>query len=171
MASISRLEINAEGLLGLGREEFQDAARARAEIDQGFDPLLAEHGLHGSFHILFTDVQRAEFFPVGGIAAEIAGGQLGPLGSNGFKAGEIAGKGAIVAGQHIDDGARQGSAQAFFTQAEEHPIALLVARHQACFDHELEMAADARLALAQDLGEFADIEFAVGEDKENADAR
>ena len=72
--------------------------------------------------------------------------------------------------QHVNDGARQGAPQTFLAQAKKHPIAFLVTRDHARFDHELEVAADTGLALAEDLGELTDVEFAVGQDKKDANA-
>ena len=56
-------------------------------------------------------------------------------------------------------------------QAEEHPASLAEARDQPGFSHQLQMTADARLALPQNLGEVLDVQLALGEQRKNAKPR
>ena len=61
--------------------------------------------------------------------------------------------------------------QVLLPEAEQHPVSFLVAADEAGIRHQLQMAADARLALAQDLGQFAHIGLAMGEDEQDAYSR
>ena len=115
-------------------------------------------------------MERAELFPAGGVLGEIARGGLGPAAADVLEPGEVARQHGVGAGQQVDDGAGQGAAHVLLAQAEQHPVAFLVAADEARLGHQLEVAADARLALAQDLGQFADIGLAMGEDEQDAHA-
>ncbi len=107
--------------------------------------------------------------PARGIVAEIACGRLGTAAADLFQPRQVAGQDGVGAGQQVDDGAGQGAAHVLLAQAEEHPVAFLVAADQAGLRHQLQVAADARLALAQDLGQLADIGLAMGEEKQDPD--
>ena len=56
-------------------------------------------------------------------------------------------------------------------QAEEHPGAFAEAGDQAGFGHELQMPADARLALGEDLGQVLDVQLGAGQQRQDAQAR
>ena len=56
-------------------------------------------------------------------------------------------------------------------QAEERPGALAEALDQPGLGQQLEMARDARLRLAQDLGEIGDGQFGLGQQRQDAQAR
>ena len=56
-------------------------------------------------------------------------------------------------------------------EAEEHPGAFAEALDEPGLGHQLQMPADARLALAEDLGEVLDVQLAGGEQRQNAQAR
>ena len=58
-----------------------------------------------------------------------------------------------------------------FGKAEEHPAPLAEARDQPGLGHQLQMAADARLALSEDLGQVLDVQLAAGEQRQDAQAR
>ena len=56
-------------------------------------------------------------------------------------------------------------------QAEEHPAPLAEARDQPGLGHQLQMPADARLALPEDLGQVLDVQLAAGEQRQDAQPR
>ena len=60
---------------------------------------------------------------------------------------------------------------AYIGEAEEHPAPLAEARDQPRLCHQLQVAADARLALSEDLGQVLDVQFAAGEQRQDAQAR
>ena len=53
-------------------------------------------------------------------------------------------------------------------QAEEHPAPLAEARDQPSLGHQLQMTADARLALSEDLGQVLDVQLAAGKQRQDA---
>ncbi len=53
-------------------------------------------------------------------------------------------------------------------QAEEHPRAFTEALDEAGIGHQLQMPADTRLALAEDLGEVLDVQLATGQQRQDA---
>ena len=160
--------IDADGLSGVTGKDLEHGAGAGAEIDMELDGRTARQPQHGGFHILLAHMQRAEAFPIAGVFAEVGCGCLGALVANFFEAGEVAGQFGVMAGQQVDDGAGEGAAQIILAHAEQHPVAFLVAGDQPGLGHQLEMAADARLALPEDLGHLADVEFAMGEHEQDA---
>src|SRR5439155_26718809 len=70
-------------------------------------------------------------------------------------------------GQRLRD---VGNAAAL-TQTIEGPASFTEAVDETCLGQQLEMARDARLRLAQDLGEVGDRKVGFGEQRENAQAR
>ena len=56
-------------------------------------------------------------------------------------------------------------------EAEEDPGALAEAADEARFHHQLQMPADARLALAEHLGQVLDVQLAAREQRQDAQAR
>ena len=67
--------------------------------------------------------------------------------------------------------ARQLGAAALLGQPEERPGALAEALDQAGLDQELEMARDARLRLAQDLGQVGHGQLGLGQQHQHAQPR
>ena len=63
------------------------------------------------------------------------------------------------------------AAAAALAQAEERPGALAEALDQAGLGQQPQMARDARLRLAQDVGEVGDGELGLGEQREDAQPR
>ena len=70
-----------------------------------------------------------------------------------------------------DQRARQLGAAAVLGEPEERPGALAEALDQPGLDQQLEMARDARLRLAQDVGEVGDGQFGLGQQRQDAQAR
>ena len=67
--------------------------------------------------------------------------------------------------QRLDQGG------AILHEAEERPGALAVPLHQPSLHQQLEMARDARLRLAQDIGQIGNRELAGGQECEDAQTR
>ena len=70
-----------------------------------------------------------------------------------------------------DQRTRELGAAAALGQAEERPGAFAEALDQAGLDQQLEVARDARLRLAKDLGEVGDGQFGLGQQHQDAQAR
>ena len=79
--------------------------------------------------------------------------------------------GGVVVGQQAAERAGEPGALAALGAAVEHPAALAEAVEQAGLGQDLQVAGDARLALAQDLDELADGPLALRADREQAQAR
>ncbi len=71
----------------------------------------------------------------------------------------------------LDQRARNFRAAAVLGQPEERPGALAEALDQPGFGQQLEMARDARLRLAQDVGEVGDGQFGLGQQRQHAQPR
>ena len=153
--------IDADRMLGAGRKELEHAAGAGAEIEIRAERGRARNSEHRRLHLLLANVQRAQLLPMLGVPAEVIGGSFRALAADFLKTGEVAGEKGIIGGQKVDDGASERAAPSLLAKPEQHPASLLVARQQAGFRHEPEMAADPRLALAENLGQFANVELAV----------
>jgi hypothetical protein len=102
-------------------------------------------------------MQRAQRVPVRGLAGEIALGGGGAVGAHGGEPGGVCGRPGIVAVQLAPavDQLEERLDPAARAEAEKHPAALLAPFGEAGVDQDLHMTRDARLALAQDLGQFA----------------
>ena len=160
--------VDADRLLCEGRKAAEYRTRAGAEIDVEADGGRTRQLHHGLFDILLAHVQRTELFPARRVLGEIARGRLGAAAADLLEPSEVAGQHGVGAGQQVDDGAGESAPHVFLAQAEQDPVPLLVAADEARFGHELQVAADTRLALAQDLGQLADIGLAMGKDEQDA---
>ena len=85
--------------------------------------------------------------------------------------GAVAGKSEIGGIEARNDGGGESALSATLGEAEEDPRALAEARDEPRFGHQLQMTADAGLALAENLGEVLDVQLSSGEQRENAQAR
>ena len=70
-----------------------------------------------------------------------------------------------------DDGAGKCSLGAGVGEPEENPRPFAEALDEPGIGHELQMPADAGLALAEDLGEVLDVQLTAGKEREDAQAR
>ena len=71
----------------------------------------------------------------------------------------------------IEQRARHFGAAAMLGEAEESPGAFAEALDQPGLDQQLEMARDARLRLAQDVGQVGNGQFGFGQQRQHAQAR
>ena len=71
----------------------------------------------------------------------------------------------------LDQRARDVGAAAVLGEAEERPRAFAEALDQPGLGQQLEMARDARLRLAQDVGEIGDGQLGLGQQREHAQPR
>ncbi len=117
------------------------------------------------------DVQLADAVPFGGVGAEIGLRRGGARRAHRGKPGAVAGDGLVGWIEPLEQRARELGAAAMLGQAEERPGALAEALDQPGFGQQLEMARDARLRLAQDVGEVGDRQFGFGEQRQHAQAR
>ena len=122
----------------------------------------------GRLHILVRRVQCADAFPLGGIGLEIGGGFGGARLAHGGEPRQIGLDGGRFIGGERGKRAPELRAAAAVGGAVEHPAAFLEAFQQAWLAQELQMARDARLALADDLDQLADRQFGLPEQQQQA---
>jgi hypothetical protein len=166
-----RTEIDADAAPDMGREEFKHAAGSGAGIEHGIELLPGQQIDNGALDVFLGDMQRADALPVGGVGLEIGRGLPRPRGAHLGEALAIRLRLRIAlrCGERQQRGAER-SGGAPVGGAVEDPAAFLEALQEARFAEELQMAADARLALAQDLGELAHRQLGVDEEQKQAQA-
>ena len=155
-----------------GAEQFQHAAGAGAEIEQRAERPVGERLADRALDRLVGDVQLADAVPFRGMRAEIVLRGCGARARAPRRAAR--GRAAAIGSFGIeprDQRARELGAAAALGQAEERPGALAEALDQAGFGQQLEMARDARLRLAQDLGEVGDRQLGLGQQRQDAQPR
>ncbi len=116
-------------------------------------------------------MERADLGPVIGVGAEIGGGLFGARGADLTETLAVADQDRLVLRQPLDDGLREARARAFMGQPEEGPGAFALALDEAGAGHQLQMARNAGLGLAEDFGEVGDVQLAVRQQREEAQAR
>ena len=154
-----------------GPEHLEHAPGAGAEIKQRAKRLVGKRGADRILHRFVGDVQLADAIPFRGMRAEISlrgGGARLPYGSEPVAIARDRLVGRIEA---LDQRARNFGAPAMFGQPEEGPGALAETLDQAGFSQQLEVARDARLRLAQDIGEVGDGQLGLGKEGQHAQAR
>ncbi len=157
------------GAGGAGAEQAEHPPGAGAEIDEGPDRAGAEDVEDRRLDGGLRHVQRAQAVPLRRQPGEEALRRLGALGPDGIEARAVLRQGrrrAVEAGEERGD--EVGRA---LDEAEERPGALAVALDEARLDHQLEVARDPRLRLAEDVGEVGDRQLALAEKGQDAQAR
>ena len=102
--------------------------------------------------------------------AEIGLRRGGARGAHRGELGAVAGDGLVGGMQMREQRAGNLGAAAVLGEAEEGPGALAEALDQPGFGQQLEMPRDARLRLAQDVGEVGDGELGLGEQRQQPQA-
>ena len=120
---------------------------------------------------LVGDVQLADAVPFGGVAAEIGLRGVGARGPHGGQPLAVAREDRIGGIEPLDQLAGELGAAAALAQAEERPGAFAEALDQAGLGQQLQMARDARLRLAQDVGEVGDGQLGLAEQRQDAQPR
>ena len=121
---------------------------------------------------LVGDVQLADAVPLRGVRAEIVlrrGGARRP--HRGEPLAVARDRSDRSGSSRATSVARDVGAAAALGQAEERPGALAEALDQPGLGQQLEVARDARLRLAQDLGEIGHGQFGLGQQRQDAQAR
>ena len=165
------IEIEAERAGGAGSKQLEHAPGAGAEIDEKREGTLAQRLVHGGLDLFLGHVQRADLVPLAGMGSEIGLRRFGAGLLHACGAGAVAGDRQIARVETRHDGAGERRLGAGLGQTEEHPAPLAEARDEARLRHQLQMPADAGLALPQDLGQILDVELGLGQQRENTQAR
>ena len=152
-------------------EQLQHAAGAGAEIEQRAERPVGKRRADRLLHRLVGDMQLADAVPFGGMAREIF---LRGGGARRAHRGEplaVAGDGGVVGIEPRDQFARQRRRAAALAQPEERPGALAEALDQPGLGQQPQMPRDARLRLAQDVGEVGDRQLGLGQQRHDAQPR
>ena len=131
--------VDADRLLDLGRQHFEQPAGAGADVEQ---PAGADRQMMGErpFDLAVGDVQRAQFVPALGIVAEEArGGGLAPL-LQGIEPRAVGGDAGVLGIEPAHELAHQGGIVARRDQAKARELGLAEALQQPRLDQQFQMA-------------------------------
>ena len=165
-----RARVDADGAKRAGRKELQHASGSGAEIEERLDGPLAHRLAHRRLHRLLGHVQRAQPVPLRGKPGEVRLRGPGPRLAHRRKPRPVGMEAAVARIDLADQPLDGGPDRVPVGEAEERPGALPVPLDEPGLDEELQVPRDARLRLAEDVGEVRDVELALGEERENAQA-
>ena len=152
--------VDADRIGRAGREQFDHPAGAGADVDQAPKRPLAKRPVDRLLDIAFGDMERANLVPDAGMDAEIAGGGLGAVGAHGLEPGRVGAEqvvGALI-GPLVDQREHRRDL-VLVTERQKNPASFLAPLEDAGVGEDLEVARDPRLALAEDLRQFAHRQF------------
>ena len=165
------VEIEAEPALVAVGEELQDSPGPGAQVEQQLEGPAPQRLPHRLLDLAFRHVQRADVVPIGGMRAEIAlCGRLA-LALQGVGTLPVALKRRVGGIDERQDVERELAAGRAVGDVKIDPAALAEALDEARFGQKLQVSAEARLALAEDLGEILDVELSRREQQKDAQAR
>ena len=121
--------------------------------------------------LALVDVERADAVPLRGIFAEIGGGELGALALDRGQPLQIERDRRVGLAAGGDEMAGQRARRAARAEAIEDPAAFAKAVEKTRLAQQLQMARHARLALPEDLRQFADRQLAAGAQNQEAQSR
>ena len=130
-----------------------------------------ERRIHGGFDVLLGHVKRADLIPFARMRLEIGLRGLGACLLDGGSPRAVARESKVGGVEARDNGAGERGFRPGIGETEEDPRALAEAPDQPRFGHEFQVPADARLALAEDLGQVLDVQLARGKERQDAKAR
>ena len=163
-----RAHIDADTVPDLRRQQFEHPAGAGARIEQRLHRLQAQHGRDGGFNILLRRVQRADALPIGGVCLEESRSFGGARFAHGRQAPAVRRQRVGLAFRKPREDMTQLRARPLLRRAIEHPASFLEAQDQPGIAQQFEVAGDARLALAQDLGQLGDGQLRLPQDQQQA---
>ena len=159
-------DIDADGTLGMRRNQLQHPAGASAGIQEILDRSRREMTRDGRLDLFFGRMQGADALPLLGVGLEIGGGRGGARLAHIRQPGAI-GFLQIRIGQG-SDGRAQFGAGAPVGGAAEYPAAFLEPLHQSGLAQQLQVARDAGLRLAHDLDQLADRQLSLAQQQQQA---
>ena len=152
--------IHAQPLRHARRQQFQHAPGAGADVEQAGRRVAGDQREQGGFDGGGGQVEGAHFVPVGALAAEALVGGAGALGQDAGGLAAVGFQDGVVRRQVGDQLAGQGAVRAG-GEREPGVGAFAFARQQAGVAEQLQVAGEAGLGLAEDLGELGDAEGAA----------
>src|SRR4029077_21236487 len=97
------IEVEAERAGGPGAEQFEDAPRASAEVDQQREWPVTQRLVHSHLNILLSDMQRADRIPFSGVCLEIGLRRFGARLLLRLGPGAVAGERQVLGINAVDD--------------------------------------------------------------------
>ena len=168
-----RRAVDADRLAGARAEQFDHPAGAGADVDEAAERPLAKRAIDRALDLALGDVERADLVPDLGVAGEIAVGSLGALGADRFGPRRVGGEQCLRRRRPPSSSisANSGSTRSGLGEGQEHPAAFLAPLENSGIGEDLEMARDARLALAENLRKLADRQLHQPQKREDAQPR
>ncbi len=136
---------------------------ARAEIDEKAERTWSHRVAHRGLDVAFGDMKRANAVPVGGVFFKERLHAAFALALQSVRAFAVPTQHRIVAVDFGDQSERQAAPREAIGDVEVDPAAVSEALDQPRLRQELQMAADAWLALIKDQRQVLDVEFACSE--------
>ena len=166
-----RREVDAERALVAAGEKLQHAAGAGADIEHGAEGPLPGALKHRRLDLPLRHMQRADGVPAAGMLGEIALGGVAVLLLQGREALAVALQPRVARIELLHDRERHGAVGVIVGKPIIDPRAFRAARDEARLGEHLQMARDARLRLAENLGQLLHRALAALKQREQADAR
>ena len=143
-------EVEADAALVAVGEQLEHAPRAGAEIDQQLERPAPQRLDDRLLDVVLGDMQGANAVPVGGVRLKIGLRRGFALALQGVGPLAVAGDDAVGAVDEAEDVERQPAAGRAVGDVEIGPAPLAEALDQPGLGQQLQMPADARLALPED---------------------
>jgi hypothetical protein len=164
-------EIEADAPLVAVCEQLENTPSAGAEVDQQLERAMPQALDDRLLDVVLGDVQGANAVPVGGVRLKIGLCRGFALALQGVGPLPIAGDNAVGAIDEREDVERQTAAGRAVGNVEIGPAAFAEALDQPGLGQELQVPADARLALPEDHRQILDAQLTRGEQQQDAQAR
>ena len=148
--------VDAEPALDARPEQLEHASGAGAEIEQRTDRAIRQRRLDRALDRGVRDMQPADAVPLGGVLAEIGLRRGGARGAHRRQPAAVAQHHGVGRIEPRDQQLRDVGNAAALAEPIERPAPLAEAIDQPGFGEQLQVPRDARLRLAQDLGEVGD---------------
>ncbi len=154
-------QIDAERALDARRHHFEHAPGAGADVEQVVDRLVGQELDQRRLDLALADMERADAVPVLRVGAEIGFGRGAPLPLHLVEPLAVERHDRVLGRQHGDEPLGR-AARAAARQAIEHPVGLAEAVEQPGLAQQFQVARHARLALAENVGQLAHGQLALG---------
>ncbi len=140
-------------------EQLEHAPRAGSEIDEQLEGPHAQCSAQGGLDLALRHVERANAVPFGGVIAEIVLGCRFAFPLHGFGAAAVAHERGIGGIDRLDQAAHESAGWTPVHDLEVGPASVRDALDDTGLGHQLQMAADTGLALAENAGQVLHVEF------------
>ena len=164
-------QVDAEPEADLPRQNLQDAAGARADVQEAGRPFGGEQLAQRRLDHPAVDRKVALAVPGEGAPVEILLGLAPARFSHRLQPPLVQLHAGVVIGQQSAQGTREAGAAAGLGTPVEHPAAFAKAVEHARLGQDLEMPGDTRLTLPQDLAQLAHGPLPLRADGQQAQAR